>query len=472
MARVVVIGAGVTGLAVAARLADFGHAVTVFERRPFAGGQVSREPIDGQTADLGPAVLTLPAVFRDLFAKTGRRLDRELELLPVDPSTRYVFGDGSVVDLPNASRAGTTDALDAVLGPGRGAQWDGVMRRAERMWHYLRPRVIERPATRRQIAAMTLLPAPRRALGGSTTLREFGTAHLGDARLRDMLESHASMIGADPSRAPAALAVLPYLEQTFGLWTVRGGLSVLVDALERRARERGATLHLGTAVTDVVADGGHVRGVRVDAAAGVVAADVVVSTVSPEQLHGHLVETGHTRRFARYARGAGSVFSVFAVGTAEPARPLRTVVLGAGEPPIVVFAPHAGPGAAPSWQVHVACPAHGPAPHEIDWTAPGRGAQMTEAVLDRLERHGIDLRSTSAVIRARTPADLERVLAAPGGRVHGAPWAAGPAAWRRRPANRSSLRGLYVAGAGARPGPGLPMVGISAALVADMVGRA
>jgi phytoene dehydrogenase-like protein len=138
----------------------------------------------------------------------------------------------------------------------------------------------------------------------------------------------------------------------------------------------------------------------------------------------------------------------------------------------VVVTPHRDTAGAPlAWQVHMECPAHGSGPHATNWTAPGRAEQMTEAVLDRLERHGIDLRGASTVIRARTPADLERTLAAPGGRVHGPPWD-GPAALRRRPANRSSLRGLYVAGAGTRPGPGLPMVGISAALVADLIGRA
>ncbi|MFP5369740.1 MAG: FAD-dependent oxidoreductase, partial [Actinomycetes bacterium] len=74
MARVLVVGAGLGGLAAAARLAASGHAVTVVEGSDSLGGKLGRFARDGHVFDTGPSLVTLPQVFRDLFAATGRPL--------------------------------------------------------------------------------------------------------------------------------------------------------------------------------------------------------------------------------------------------------------------------------------------------------------------------------------------------------------------------------------------------------------
>ena len=99
--KVVVIGAGVGGLACAVRLAKKGHAVTIFEASDFVGGKCRTEWIKGYAFDTGPSLLTLPAVYRDLFLKTGKRLEHILKLDPVDPSFTYIFHDGTKIIFPN-----------------------------------------------------------------------------------------------------------------------------------------------------------------------------------------------------------------------------------------------------------------------------------------------------------------------------------------------------------------------------------
>ena len=88
------------GLAVAARLATLGHRVTVCEQSDDVGGKLGWFARDGFGFDTGPSLLTLPAVYRDLFVKTGSALESEVELLPVDPVCHYRFADGIEVDLP------------------------------------------------------------------------------------------------------------------------------------------------------------------------------------------------------------------------------------------------------------------------------------------------------------------------------------------------------------------------------------
>ncbi len=131
MARIAVIGAGMGAMAAAARLAVAGHRVAVFERGATHGGALQRFEQDGFAFDTGPGLLHLPAVYRDLFVKTGREpLERCVELTQVDPAVRHVFADGTAVSLPNASRAGVVEALDAALGAGAGERWSAYLSRA------------------------------------------------------------------------------------------------------------------------------------------------------------------------------------------------------------------------------------------------------------------------------------------------------------------------------------------------------
>ena len=114
--KIVVIGGGMAGLASAARLAKLGHQVSLYEATDRVGGKCRTERIDGYSFDLGPSLLTLPAVYRDLFLKTGKRIEHLLSLDPVDPSFTYIFHDGKKVLFPNLSHGGTVDAITRSFG--------------------------------------------------------------------------------------------------------------------------------------------------------------------------------------------------------------------------------------------------------------------------------------------------------------------------------------------------------------------
>ena len=108
------------------------------------------------------------------------------------------------------------------------------------------------------------LPDPRDLLAVRPwrTLRGLARATVRDPRLRMVVERFATYAGADPRRAPAALAVAGYVEHAFGAWHVRGGIHEIVRALVRRLEALGGELELGTGVRDVVARDGRVRGVE------------------------------------------------------------------------------------------------------------------------------------------------------------------------------------------------------------------
>ncbi|HBF83925.1 MAG TPA: phytoene dehydrogenase, partial [Streptomyces sp.] len=164
MARIAVIGAGTGAMAAAARLAVAGHRVTVYERSGTYGGSLGRYARDGFVFDTGPSLLHLPAVYRDLFVKTGKEpLERCVTLTQVDPASRHLFADGTAVSLPDASRAGVVAALDQALGEGAGTRWAQFLDRAGTAWDRSRRPLLEEPLRDdREVAARDPYPAPRR----------------------------------------------------------------------------------------------------------------------------------------------------------------------------------------------------------------------------------------------------------------------------------------------------------------------
>jgi phytoene desaturase len=500
VARVAVVGAGLGGLAAAARLAALGHAVTVLEQAPEVGGKLGWFARDGHGFDTGPSLLTLPHLYRDLFAATGGPLDDVLDLVPLDPAADLRFADGTRLLMPGRPED-VPAALDDALGAGAGAQWRALMHRAAAMW-----RVAEQPFLRSPLAGAATLarlarnPADVATVAPWQTLRGLGGRYLRHPHLRTVLDRYATYSGSDPRRAPAVLATVPYAEQRYGSWYVRGGLRRLAAAVADRAAERGAVLRTGCAVAAVLVDGGRAHGVRL-ASGEEVAADVVVSAADASALYRDLLPADGRARpvraaLARATPSLSGFVLLLALRGRTPGLAHHTVlfpedydaefdaVFGvgrfrgaprpAGDPTVYISAPD-DPATRPdpageSWFVLVNAPRHDPA-GGVDWDAPGRADAYAARVLDVLAARGLGVRDRLRWCVVRTPADLERDTGSVGGAIYGTS-SNGPRAAFLRPANASPVAGLYLVGGSAHPGGGLPLVALSAEIVAGLVGPA
>ena len=494
MARVVVVGAGIGGLAAAARLATLGHQVTVCEQAESAGGKAGVFTRDNFTFDTGPSLLTLPAVYRDLFIKTGRAIEESLDLVAVDPTCHYRFADGTRLTLPNASRAGIHRAFDDAFGPGAGDDWARLLERAQAIWLATRTPFLESPLDgARDLLRLARRTRDLRTVAPWLTLRGLGRHYLRDPRQRMVLDRYATYAGSDPRSAPAAMAVIPYVEQTFGSWHVRGGLHRLALAVRDRAVERGADVRTSADVAEVIVESGRAAGVRLSSGE-VIAADIVVANADASHLYADLVPRSVARPALRRLRRATPSLSGFVLMLA-----LRGRTPGLGHHTVLfprsydaefdaVFGRSAAPVADPTvyvsvpddpalrpdndseaWFVLVNAPRHGAGAGAIDWTAPGLADSYADRVLAVLADRGLDIRDRLLWREVRTPADLERETRSPGGAIYGT----SSNGWRAaflRPANRSPVPGLFLVGGSAHPGGGLPLVGMSAAIVAEMIG--
>ncbi|MFJ8105383.1 phytoene desaturase family protein [Streptomyces sp. NPDC096132] len=480
MARIAVIGAGMGALASAARLAVAGHRVAVYERTQTYGGAVRRLERDGFGFDTGPGLLPLPAVYRDLFVKTGKEpLEACVELVQVDPSARHVFADGTDVSLPNASRAGVVSALDGALGSGAGQRWGDFLVRAREAWDRTRRPLLEEPlwpnwsvlADREPYPAVPHKRLLRTRRAG--TLAEVGGWELRDPRLAALLEGHALAYGLDPRVTPASAAVLPYMEHAFGMWYVRGGLRELARAVYERCLARRVEFVFGAEVTRVLEKDGRATGVEL-AGGEVVDADFVVAPgstawlpvrgegeVAPQQglpsrltvllaLRGGRPEGTAHRTVVHTQDREGELETLFGTAPRVPARPTVTV-LRPGDPALV---PDGGHEAV---TLHAVVPAGSKA-----------GEEHVEALVAAAERAVPGLRERVLWREVRTPADIAEETGAAGGAVP-APALAAAGGRLLHPANSTGLQGLFTAGGWSHPGGGLPHAGMSGALVSGLI---
>jgi phytoene dehydrogenase-like protein len=429
MARVVVIGGGFGGLASALRLAKLGHDVTLVEERELGGALVPFRH-DGFAWDTATHTL-LPGVVRDLFRKTGRPLEKELELVQLDCLREHWFADGTSLVL-GAGRSPQHDAFEA-LGTGLGGQWvDHVAAYADD-WDVIRRGYAEVPWDPDH------LPAELAArLDSRESLQRRLRKNLRDERLRLVAAHPFSVDGHDPRDVPAWAGLTAYLEQRFGAWAFVGGTGVLLDALVRRLDTRRVTVVQDRARDVVVRDR---RAAAVTTSEGDLDADVVVCATDPRGLP---ALAAHVRR-------------------TTPAIPAATTYLGLqGEVPdlpheLVV---HDDPTLV--LRTVGRAPAGGHA-----WTVQSRGSR-DEDPLVALARHGLDVREQ---VVDRVDLSSRELVERWGGTPLGVVWQ-GRGTVRKRLGPRTPVEGVYAAGSHATPGSGLPYVGLSAALVAQVVGPA
>jgi UDP-galactopyranose mutase len=433
-ARVVVVGGGFAGIAVAVRLAKLGHRVTLLEADDELGGSLRPVRHDGLAWDRGATTLTLPAVLRDLFRKSGRPLEAELELRPCTPGRRHVFTDSTVLDLPLGSRGVQHQALTETLGARSAQAWTGHLDSLTPVWETLRRYALEVPFTgcgTLPSDALARLQRRRRLSAVARSMRS-------DPRLRALLVDRYLLAGQQERGMPAFLTVLDHVERGFGRWQPAGGMAALLPVLERRLATRAVQVLLGTRAMDVAESGGRVTAVHT-AAGQWLDADVVVW--SGASLPAVLAATSDV--LPRAATPAARTY----LGLAEPVPGLPAETFLHGDP-LVLIRPGASHNGRAAWSVE-----HQPGPEDVVTTMASRGVDVRSLVRSRLDR---------------TPAQvLDEHGASPAGML----WQG----WRsgvRRPVPRTRVHGLFLIGSQIHPGPGVVSAGLAAAQVADLVGRA
>ncbi len=489
--RVVVVGAGIGGLVSALLLARQGVQVTLIDTAAGPGGKMRQQTVDGAAMDAGPTVFTLRWVFEQILEQAGHSMADLPPLAPLPVLARHAWRDhDKTLDLFADARR-SADAIGAFAGPDEARRFVAFCAEARKVY-----RTLEGPYMRvgkPSVLGMVRSLGPQglatlTGLGPFNTLWRYLGRHFQDPRLRQLFARYATYCGASPWQAPATLMLVAQVELD-GVWAVQGGMHAVARSFARLAAQRGATLRYGTACEEILLNpSGHVRGVRLRSAAGSeeLPADAVVFNGSPQALVDGLL--GAAVRHAVPAvpvkrRSLSAVTWALHTPTAGFELERHNVFFdhdyrsefedifrhrrlpGAGT--VYVCAQDRGGAAALAAGAaeRLLCLVNAPADGDRRPFDPQETDPCEQRSLSLLQGCGLQIQPTPAQMQRTTPAHFNQLFPASGGALYGQA-THGWMALFRRPGATCRVPGLFLAGGGVHPGPGVPMAALSGQLAA------
>ena len=488
-----IIGGGLGGLAAACTLAARGHQVMLFEKNLWLGGKAAVLEERGFRFDMGPTILTVPRVLARIFGEAGQRLEEELDLIRLDPQWRCFFEDGSMLDLREDLDAMRQELEAFAPGGDTGAGYAAFLQLSQRL-HGISERFFfwksveslrDTMDLKRNLSAATLADVLSLRMGATVagTVRRKAR----DPRVAQMLDHFIQYVGSSPYGAPAVLCAIAHMQISDGVWYPKGGTRAVPAALARLAEGLGVSLRTGADVRRLLVDDGRVRGLEM-ADGERIALGAVVSNMDSVRTYKELVGGAAAARFARTRRrepacsgvvlylGLDRAYEhlqhhnfVFSRDAKEEFDWIYRRGEPAPDPTCYVAAPaRTDPAVAPPGGEALYVLVHTPylRPHH-DWQA--MLPSYRRIILDKLARTAgmPDLERRIVFERALTPQDIHERYRVLNGAIYGLA-SHGRVLGAFKPGNRSRhVRGLYLAGGAAHPGPGMPMVLMSGWIAAD-----
>lgn len=478
----ILIGSGPAALAAAIDLAVAGERVLVLEKEGEIGGKAAGVERDGFRFDSGPTVLTMPFVLDALFASSGVQRTEYLPLLRVEPTCRYHWSDGTLLNAWS-NREHFLDEVEHCF-PGTAQRVARYLDQAATLYHATAELFLFNAFSLGKAvhpSRAPLLPLLPR-LGLLSRLHSRLEQAIGEPKLVQLFDRFATYNGSSPYRAPATLSIIPHVELAYGAWyPEEGGMRSVPLALARRAQELGVEIRTDTPVRALERKGASITGVVTDG--GTIACRSVVSTVDALWTWRRLLAPLglNTPRSIERAERSCSGFLLHAeVEGTHSDLPHHSIFFADDYPQefadiferrklpesgtiYVSIAARSDPRSAPigceNWYLLANAPSAGVEHHREDLQE-----RYAESMLARLEVFGLhpQVRSIARI----TPLDIERRDNAVGGALYGAASHSFTSAFLRPQARVRGLENMLLAGGTVHPGGGVPLAVLSGRIAA------
>lgn len=272
MKKISVIGAGAAGLAAAVRLQHAGYDVHLYEKNPQVGGKMYQIKEAGFTFDVGPTIVMMPEIYREIFELCGRDPEDYIPMKKIDPMLTLNFPNEESLNL-SSDLVSLTSVLEGI------SEDDMQGYLAYLASIYKRYQIAKRAFIMRSFRSFWDFYNPKSLIDGFK-LHTFNDAYssiskfVKDDRLRKALAFQTLYIGVSPYNGPSLYTIIPMIELIYGIWFIEGGMYSLATGMARLFEELGGTLHLNTDVKEILIENKQTKGILT--AEGPILSDYVV----------------------------------------------------------------------------------------------------------------------------------------------------------------------------------------------------
>ncbi len=483
---VLIVGAGIGGIAAAARLARSGCRVTVVEKCEKSGGRCGQMTVQGHRFDTGATLFLMPELYAETYAALGERMEDHLDLRRIDPTYHLYFQDNSQLRL--------TSNLHEMM-----AQLEAIEPGSfERMLHYLaegrRHYELSLPnLIGRDFHTLTEFINPRMIslflrLKALTRHDRYASRFFKTPKLQMAFTFQDMYMGLSPYESPATYSLMQYTELSDGLYYPLGGMYRIAETLTAMAEKLGVRFLYNAPVKKILVDGRRATGVEL-ADGSRLSADILVANADLGYVYRQLLpDDGEADRINRKEYGCSTVMFYWGLDKQYPQLGPHNLFFSGDyrkgfedifkdktmpeQPNFYIHAPvRLDPSAAPAGHdtLYVAVPVgHISNGKPQDW--PGMQARARAFMLGRLAQVGMaDLESHIKVEVSFAPQDWQRRYNLTRGSAHGLSHKLTQMAYFRPHNRHKRYRNLYFVGASTHPGTGVPTVLVSARLTARRI---
>ena len=261
MKKIIVIGAGVAGLSAAVRLQKLGYEVTLYEKDRQVGGKMNQIKTAGFTFDLGPTIVMMPEIYREVFEFCGKDPDDYIPMKKVDPMLKLYFNKEEPIEFSNdlIELTKTLENISPEDTQGYFAFLADI---------YQRYTIAKEAFITKSFRGFWDFYNPK-SLWAGIRLRTFSDAYTSiskfvkDDRLRKSLAFQTLYIGVSPYQGPSLSTIIPMIELFYGVYFIEGGMYTLATSLARLFEELGGKIVYETSVDEILIDNKIAKGIRI-----------------------------------------------------------------------------------------------------------------------------------------------------------------------------------------------------------------
>lgn len=276
MKRVIIIGAGIGGLATANVLAKAGYEVHVYEKEAMPGGRAGQLKKDGFTFDTGPSWYLMPEVFNHYFNLLDTTTKKQLDLVKLKPAYKVFFENDSPVTITGKLHkdAETFDHIEA----GAGNALKKYVEKSDETYQMALKHFLYSNFTRPVdlLHADITKRAHRMIMLSTTSIDSYVKRFVSNPRLKQILEYPMVFLGTSPFNAPALYSLMSALDFKEGVYYPRGSMYTIVERLVALGQKNGVTYHYKKTIKRILSHDGVANGIELSNGVKKVA-DIVIS---------------------------------------------------------------------------------------------------------------------------------------------------------------------------------------------------